>query len=245
MKSPSSPLALGSVAAAVWLLVILTTLSVCSSCATAPYVHRYTPAANESPRGREAQALYTVGIQALCVPEDPFLTGKFGFQPALGSGVLIDGTHVLTAWHVIDCEYLIDVHVKLSNGMRLKARIDVTWREHDLARLVLSDPIVVLPVRLAPPPSDGDLVCTARAFPQSGGECGAMLYTREVTAWGHGHWDMRFHVGVVPGNSGGGLYSASGELVGIVTARGLAVGNEGDGTGFATSLWQLRNKVMP
>ncbi len=188
-------------------------------------------------RPLNAQAANAVRIEAMCVDSDPFMNGgSFDMSGGYGSGVLIDNHHVLTANHVIECPFLPDIHVITADGRRRRAVVDETWADRDVARLVTIEDIDgVDPVMLAPPPTPGEVVCSAAAFPKRGGFCGPVAFFND-----HRQWNLGFFALVVPGNSGSGLYDGDGALVGIVTARRLDTE-----LGLATSLWDIRHQVIP
>lgn len=229
MNVQSKPLVIGLLAGWFFLLLTLCVVATCGSCAA---VQR------SSLRPLARQGGSAVMIESFCMLTDPFASGEISFTGGHGSGVLIDARHVLTAEHVVACTYLSDLHVTLNDGRRIKPRVVGTWPEHDIALLEL--PVDVLGIdyaMLAPPPKVDDVVCTSVAWPKRGGACGQIDSNDGST-----RWDLRYSAPIVPGNSGGGLYDASGHLVGIVTGYNTVLMNP---YSIATSLWQLRTKVMP
>lgn len=168
-----------------------------------------------------------VRVEMLCLDHDPFLdmiAPQIG--AGVGSGVIVDARHVLTAHHVIDCPYMPDVHVVLADGRRLRVAVEKEWRDSDVARLVIAsgDTFGNIPPPPTSSPGIGAGVCAAPSFPKHEGICGQVEHVTENTCsagakrWCH---DIELVMEVHGGNSGSPIYDAGGSLVGLVTGVGL------------------------
>lgn len=132
-----------------------------------------------------------------------------------GSGVLLDGRHVLTAAHVVHCGMPILRVETRAGDVRMMHPLKVDW-ENDLALIVIDDdelrfPYPVPGAVIGPRPPEGEVVCLESGRPDRARQCG------EVLEYGRGAGNMAHRALTVPGNSGGGVYDESGRLVGIVT----------------------------
>lgn len=139
-----------------------------------------------------------------------------------GSGVLVDGLNVYTAFHVINCG-------DIDNGEIQPAKVIVIRTFHkltrvvldvaadpgrDLARLRLDESVPdVVPVRVRRAVLEEDL-CAYAAVPERAARCGSVdgfetprrfgdVSVRDANWW--------------YGNSGSGVYGTDGTLIGIVT----------------------------
>lgn len=145
-----------------------------------------------------------------------------------GTGVIMDNQHVMTAYHVIDCDgpYIVGVKVKGSWKRAWTSRIAP---EVDLAVLRLDEPLEDAPaVNFTRPPGVGGRVCIATASPYPTRRCG------QVESLDDGR--VRHSIVVEPGNSGSGMYDRRGRLVGIVTHLRTCAGLQICG-GVSTELW--------
>jgi S1-C subfamily serine protease len=131
----------------------------------------------------------------------------------IGSGVVFDERHVLTAAHVVACPTLPGVVLTTYDGRHLIAvvtREDVTA---DVAVLELAT-ADRLHLDIAPPTRApvllGSTVCAEAADPQHETHCGAVEYVSDTT--------VRATFLALHGNSGAGVYDLAGRLVGLVTA---------------------------
>lgn len=134
----------------------------------------------------------------------------------LGSGVVIDKVNrlVLTAKHVI--EGATTLSVILDDGQQFKGT--VLWRapEEDLALVQLGGIGDLPPAALLRVGDDPDLGEPVYAI-------GNPLGIASIVTQGHvaseriGGDDLFVDASIAPGNSGGGLFDANGELIGIVT----------------------------
>lgn len=151
----------------------------------------------------------------------------------LGSGVLVDGRHVVTAYHVVACGIVPLVYVETSDGRRQRFVLVSEDLDNDTATLEIASAEIlpVAPVRRARA-RPGDTACAATARPRRELNCG----TVEQVAGRQ----LRLSNRTLLGNSGSGLYNARGALVGIVTAQAAATAAESDGsmTGYATAVRQ-------
>lgn len=228
-----------------YLVFMVALVATCGSCA----VREVRPTLR-TPATASSSA---VMIEVLCVKGDPFANGgRMEITAGHGSGVMLDSTHVLTAGHVIECSYLPDVHVVLASGKRLHVVIERQWRDHDLARLVLTGLDTfgeVKPPRIAALRAGG--ACVVTAYPERGVVCGLIdaheLPPRCDPSPGN-HWCFDTHMKAIAhgGNSGSGIYDTDGALVAILTGGVFLPGTTlPTGDAFAAGLDELRDQVMP
>jgi hypothetical protein len=135
----------------------------------------------------------------------------------MGSGVAIDGTHVITARHVVTCDIgePMTILVKLRNGMRIFMDLKAHAAEgRDISLLEAPDPgysyFTTAEIR-QDPPKIGEMSCVVSGQlwdEYSLRKCGAVgMVTDQYIV-------SSFHA--VPGNSGSGLYDADGRIIGIL-----------------------------
>lgn len=186
-----------------------------------------------------------VKVESFCLADDPFEGGTMHFGGGIGSGVIIDARHVLTASHVVGiattenhwrpCPYLGAFDVTTPKGKRLRM---VVVREDDDADLALLEiasadsfgpiaPPIIGPV----PPIDAS-VCHVNAFPNQDANCGT-VNTHYVSPSNNVEASFPTH----HGNSGGPVYDDKGRLVGITTAL---LPPNGDTGGYFTSVSRHR-----
>lgn len=166
-------------------------------------------------------------------------TGSFAQQYVVqgaGSGVIIseDG-YIITNYHVIDGAS--NVTVTLRDGQTAyTAAVIGSDKENDIALLKV-DATGLSPATFGDSSTlaVGDYVV---AIGNPLGELGGTVtdgiisaLAREVTIEGENMTLLQTNAQISPGNSGGGLFNASGELVGIVNAKDSAT--EVEGIGFA------------
>lgn len=136
-----------------------------------------------------------------------------------GSGVLVDATHVLTAYHVVDCEdwpaVKLSPHVKIitASGLELDTFYNRFDGERDLAELRVKNPVVDVPAVTVARAYKGELVCATTATPTRSMLCGAVK--KHLDQRSHGDFELA-GTSVWFGNSGGGVWNAKGELLGLV-----------------------------
>lgn len=137
-----------------------------------------------------------------------------------GSVVLLDRDTAITARHVVApgrCpDNKVIYEVVLPSGARYMVVVAKMLPKYDLARLeaVLEWPDPGPAPRFAAAPTEGQ-VCQASGFPNHWWTCGGVQEADDTIAGA----ELRFSSPVFPGNSGSGLYDASGRLVGIVTRQ--------------------------
>lgn len=216
-----------SILVLIFSLQITVALAFCGSCGPgqvhAPY----------SLSQLDAQDRRAVEVGALCADG----TGRGG------SGVLLTGSTLVTALHVVNCAvvpagYLlapgitspVGIVVTTARGELRLARVTAISVDRDQARLELGEEIPdVVPPRIDAPPESGD-VCVVSASPSRSRSCGPVHVDPDVRI------DVRVETlaRVVHGNSGSGVYDEHGALIGIAT-RCAGVACDGPG-GFASPL---------
>lgn len=136
-----------------------------------------------------------------------------------GSGVLVDGRHVFTAYHVVNCatwpkDAPADaIVVRTLDRHSFVATIAVGDGPRDLARLRLAGEVEGVPparIRKAKP---DEIVCAWTAIPERNTRCGIVSSVdgeagADVSVRGSNYWF---------GNSGSGVYGEDGALVAITT----------------------------
>ena len=165
-------------------------------------------------------------------------TGSFFEQQILtgaGSGVIVtaDG-YIVTNNHVIEDSSRITV--TLRDGTQYDATLVGTDEKTDLAVLKI-DASGLQPAVFG---SSSDLkvgeqaIVIGNPLGQLGGSVTSGIISaldREITVDGHTMALLQTDAAVNPGNSGGGLFNANGELVGIINAK--SSGDNVEGLGFA------------
>lgn len=171
------------------------------------------------PRSVVDAARAAVRVEVTCSQADPFAGGDpagpplepiVWRAPSIGAGVLISERHVLTAEHVVRCPSTPHVTVQLIDGRRFAmvvARQDV---DGDVARLELAS-AERFGLQIAPPTVAAQTFGRATAEVYGRGAIGGELAQGGVVA------GMTSRAG----DSGAGVYSAAGELLGIVVASGV------------------------
>lgn len=140
-----------------------------------------------------------------------------------GTGVLIDGHTVLTAFHVINCGDGDAIELASFVVVRTHDKIAFTVKSlagdpgRDLARLDLNDEATdVVPVKIRMARAD-EIVCAVTAIPERGFKCGVVASLGGYRA--HGDVQVR-NANYWYGNSGSGVYSQDGQLIGIAVRLG-------------------------
>lgn len=229
----TEPAALGLLAGLGVLLLAAIALGCGDGCA---YPH--LPA---TPRMLDAQGDTVVEVQMLCVGADPFVSdGQINLGGGMGTGVILDARHVLTADHVVACPYLPDVHVITVTGRRLRVVVTREDASNDLALLELASADsfgAISPPMIGPRPHVGDSICKLEAVPARGGDCGTVTDLRDSADSDVGHTAPTHH-----GNSGGPVYDTEGRLIGITTEL---LPPDGDAGGRFTSLMPRGMEMLP
>jgi serine protease Do len=138
-----------------------------------------------------------------------------------GTGFLAAAGHVLTNNHVVDhCGYMV---ARNAAGRELTAKIDITDSQRDLALLSLAEDFApALTFRSGPAIRRGETVITY-GFPLSGLlSSGPTLTSGQISALSGMHDNAdQFQISapVQPGNSGGPLLDAQGNVAGIIVAK--------------------------
>lgn len=186
-----------------------------------------------------------IGFYDAAVEITAHCTGPRGEALWYGSGVVVDGTRLLTAAHVAEKEDPEDVCSFIAEDSRGNIFLiaPLVTLESDLASMVLISPtkrFEAPAVRFGPVPKIGETVCTATAHPRREARC-AMVTRPKAEPPG----DIRIDMVVEPGNSGSGLYNMRGELVGIVVHTYPNRGNGQFVSAGATSLQTHLKELLP
>lgn len=128
-----------------------------------------------------------------------------------GSGVVVDAQHVLTAAHVVDCPGRIIVGADTMSPVAM--RLEAFSLDADLARLVTATAVFsVHPALRVGTVREGEIICAAVVVPERTWSCGVVVAVTSEAS------DSIVHTaGVMHGNSGSGVYNATGVLVGVLT----------------------------
>lgn len=160
------------------------------------------------PANSSEQAKATVKIEKRC------LSMNGGLYGSRGSGVAVSPTHILTAYHVTECDGIVVLTATTSGGEELDVMVDKGFPESDIARLIIIDKhkLSHYVTTVAPRPRVDSVICSESAVPGWNRKCG---WVEKLTDREDG--DVRHSAVVEPGNSGSGVYDEDGNLVGIMT----------------------------
>lgn len=151
-----------------------------------------------------------------------------------GSGVVLEGGVVVTAWHVIEPARRIDV--RLSDGRILPAELIGHDRASDIA--VLKVDAELDSIEISAELALTDPVCSiGNAFGLGlSATCGIVSAVHVSNAGFNPVEDfVQTDAALNPGSSGGALVNQSGQLVGMVSAIFASQGDTNTGVGFAVS----------
>ena len=154
-----------------------------------------------------------------------------------GSGFIIssDG-YILTNYHVVESAYLYSMPlvVFLNDGTEYEAQVVGYEASNDVALIKIAA-AGLNPATIA----SSDNINVGQAVYAVGNPLGELVYTmtegivsarnREVSVEGKTINTFQFSAAVNSGNSGGPLYDANGEVIGIVTAKPMTASVEGIG----------------
>lgn len=162
-----------------------------------------------------------------------------------GSGVILtqDG-YIITCYHVIANATKITVY--LNSGAEYEATLIGQDMDNDIAILKISDGNLT-PVILGESKKMvvGDtVVAVGNPLGELGGTVTSGILSaldREITIDGTKMNLLQTNAAVNPGNSGGALFNAYGELIGIINAK--SSGNSIEGLGFAIPIDTIKDKV--
>ena len=176
------------------------------------------------------------------------INGRSSASGGLGSGVMISDELILTAAHVIDTANLI--MVKFKNGEQLQADVVTSIKSADVALLKLRNPkknSVIASIGSSKAVKVGEPVFVI-------GAPFGIEHTLSV-----GHLSGRHHQGFMAvgqpieflqtdtaintGNSGGPMFNAKGEVIGIVSFI-LSKSGGFNGIGFATAIDGVKEAVL-
>jgi len=195
-------------------------------------------------QGMSSQDIYDMAVtQVVGITIEVPTSSPFGnpnsSSTSSGSGFIIssDG-YILTNYHVIESAYLnnIPLTVSLSDGTEYLAEIIGFEASNDVA-LIKIEATGLNPAIIA----NSDNIRVGQPVYAIGNPFGNLVYTmtdgivsaldREVTVDGKIISTFQFSAAVNRGNSGGPVYDANGEVLGIVTAK--LIRNDVEGIGFA------------
>ena len=231
----TEPFAYGLLASLTYLLFVCLAVA-CSSCTTprAPLI----PQTNLPIGIRDA---VTVEVRTFCD----------GVYAGTGSGVMINGRQLLTAYHVVYCNHARVVKVRFNNAVEKVATVEKFWLEHDVARLAIDGNTG--PQITVAETKTGDIVCAAVAHPTREQRCGTVevVYNSPSCAsvrtpkGPDNKWCFSISVGFegTPGNSGGGVYDEQGRLVALVTG-GTAIGSILFSFGYLSALSPINSELF-
>lgn len=158
-----------------------------------------------------------------------------------GSGVIVSGLgHVISAQHVI--EGVNRIEVQFSDGLRQEATVVRADPEHDLVLLdIAGSGFRPLPLDVTDSTGLGDEVVTigtpADVILGQSISKGILSGKRKID----GKIYLQTDVAVSPGNSGGPLINAHGEVIGII--QGKLVGEAIEGLGFAIPIERVMERL--
>lgn len=198
-----------------------------------------TSSSNTATQGTTSEIVKKTADSVVEIATEGVTTGSFAQQYVVqgaGSGVIIseDG-YIITNYHVI--EGASNITVTLRDGQTsYTAAVIGSDKENDIALLKV-DATGLSPATFGDSSSlaVGDYVV---AIGNPLGELGGTVtdgiisaLARDVSIEGESMTLLQTNAQISPGNSGGGLFNANGELVGIVNAKDSAT--EVEGIGFA------------
>lgn len=139
-----------------------------------------------------------------------------------GSGFLVDPTTIITARHVVEGASTIEVETWDGTDLAVAEAQEAQLVDLGIIRLATPVDIAPLAVALADPHQGGDVV--AIGYPEGNqlkSTDGEVLGYFNDVQYGSLGRIMRFTSPIKPGNSGGPLLSAEGDVVGVVYAIDL------------------------
>lgn len=173
------------------------------------------------------------------ITTEKLVTGSYFNQyveSGAGSGVIIASEgYIVTNNHVI--KDASSVKIRLTNGNEYTAELIGTDASTDIALLKI-EPTEKLTVATLGSSSNlsvaEDVLVIGNPLGELGGSVTSGIISalaRDITVDGESMSLIQTNAAVNPGNSGGGMFNLSGELVGIVNAK--SVGTDIEGLGFA------------
>ena len=166
-------------------------------------------------------------LYAAVSPATVMITNVQDQGTSLGSGVIFDNAgHVLTAYHVVEGA-TSDIYVTLHDGRVIPATVLGSNAYSDVAVLQLATNPGIKPVPLGDSSQVkvGDPVLVignpgAASSAEDTTTTGIISQVNRYIDYGVGGVSslLQFDAAVNPGNSGGGLFNAAGEVIGIVVA---------------------------
>ena len=258
-------------AALVAILCVVCLLGAAAGYCGALYVFRTSPAVQEKPvvlyrsvsatteSGEEASRADVIDMIAPSVVEittEETITSFYQYvNQGAGSGVVVseDG-YILTCNHVISSSsgagYVSTVNVRLNDGSTYAAEIIGSDADSDLAVIKISPdkaltPAVIFNSELSTLRAGDDVLVVGNPLGMLGGSVSAGIISaleRKITVEDTAMKLMQIDAAVNPGNSGGGLFNARGELIGIINAKYSDSGIEG--LGFAIPVSTI-DTVLP
>lgn len=162
--------------------------------------------------------------------------GLFGLQQGVeqgaGSGIIISSNgYILTCNHVISGADTITVGLR--NGNSYEAQVIAADEESDVSviKIIPDEDLTVAVMGESSSLEVGDsVVAIGNPLGELGGSVTSGIVSatdREVTISGSTYTVLQTDAAINGGNSGGGLFNASGELIGLVNAKAKDIGVEG------------------
>ena len=166
--------------------------------------------------------------------------GQATTSAASGSGfVLTQDGYIVTNYHVIEeaaNDSSVSVEVAFANGDKYTAKLVGGEKDNDVAVLKI-DATGLTPAVIG----DSDKLAVGETTVAVGNPLGTLSNTvtqgivsalnRQVTVEDNNMTLIQTDTSISPGNSGGGLFNANGELIGVVNAKSSY--SEAEGIGFA------------
>ena len=237
--------------------IVLAIVLVCSATAGAALAASPAPSLVFASAGRTAGSaaeVYAQNVNSTVAINVSAVTSMFGYDAVTdgsGSGFIItDDGYILTNFHVVDGAEKIEV--EMYDGDKYKAELIGYDDSNDIAVLKI-DATGLNPVTFA----DSDSIAVGDTVYAVGNPLGELDFTmttgmvsaldRTITTEENYVPINMFQIdaAVNPGNSGGPVYNAAGQVIGVVTAKTSATGVEGLGFAVpANDAVNIANELM-
>lgn len=161
-----------------------------------------------------------------------------------GSGVVVlDGRTIATALHVLDDARI--VRVRTADGRILDARLGPRDEATDIALLEIDEPLATMPMARSDPPLGAPVCAIGNTFGLDLSiTCGVVSGVHRAGMGFNAVEDfVQTDAAVNPGDSGGALVNAQGEMVGLLSAIFTKTSDANIGVNFAISAPLLAHVV--